>query len=158
MNAASCMACCVAVLALWMVHGEVPVRCKPHNEPSRNLPKLPTAFMAMIEVNLVNQNYSLQLIEYYDEERNRYALTTVSSKGNGENKHEIFSYGSNEVISIDLRSGTCRVSPLEDFQLDWFPFPLVHRKPHYSGVSQVLHFGSEFNETYMGTALVRGIR
>ena len=156
MDAGFLAACCLLFFATHSVQGDFPRQCKSHSNSSGTLPKLPNAFTAVIEANIVDKEFTMLLTEYYDDIRNRGAVTRLSGRGNGENIHEIFDYNSNEIVSIDKTSKKCKVQSLVD-HVPLIGFDLLDGKPHIKGVSQVLHFGREFNETYMGTASVRGI-
>ena len=142
------------IAALGAVNGQVQPVCQPSsasNASSPKLPNLPTAFSTLLEVNIVNKNYTAVYREVYDQKADKGKLERTK---NGTKHVDIYDYTLDEVIHIDDK--ICTVSSTlhrEHSQFSFFGFG-----SHIESVSQLFKFGKQFNETYMGVTSVRGIR
>jgi len=136
------------------------VRCNPpvgqpaidSNFPAPELPTFPLAFSALIEVNIVNKNYTALFKEFYDLKANQGSIERTKD---GKTHRSIYDYNLDEKISVDLNAKTCAVHSISGGR--GFNF-FGNNNSHIESVSQLFRFAKQYNESYMGVVPVRGIR
>lgn len=146
--------CCFIAAGLQAVNGNPPVGqpASDSNVPAPKLPTFPSAFSALIEVNIVNKKYTALFKEFYDLEANQGSLERTKD---GKTHRSIYDYNLDERISIDLNAKNCTVSSISGGR--GFNF-FGNNKSHIESVSQLFRFAKQYNESYMGVVPVRGIR
>lgn len=118
------------------------------------LPELPDQFETRIEANIVQKNYSMELTEYYDYTNNMGA--TIFHRRDKEYR-SIMTFQNLERKLI-FRNNTCLVMNLTDSKVNIFNFTVDATGGHVKGVKDILYFGKQFGETYIGgDEIVRGI-
>lgn len=147
---------CCFIAALRAANGSLQPICQPSsasNSSSPELPNLPTAFSTLMEINIVNKNYTFVFEELYDQKADKGRIEITR---NGKKHIDIYDYTLEEIIHVDMDAKNCTVSSTS-----------VKRHCHHSffgcgshieSVSKLFKFGKEFNETYVGVSSVRGIR
>lgn len=149
---------CCLIAAFGAVSGKLQPICQPSNSShgsSPKLPTLPTAFSTLVEVNIVNKNYSALFKEYYDQEADKGRIEQTKD---GQTYMDIYDYALDEVLHVNLSSKTCTVTPASHPEEGHFHFSFFGFGAHIESVSQLFKFGSQYNETYLGISSVRGIR
>ncbi|XP_066270713.1 uncharacterized protein [Branchiostoma lanceolatum] len=145
------LVCCLVAVS---GQGPDPSICDPNpTNPGPPLPELPPTFQVHVEANIVEKNYTVVQHEFYDYPNNRGALM---SYGNGTRKHEVYDYGTLEKFTI-FDNGTCKTSNMSTSRFNFFSYHMEHGHAHINKAGFILHFGADFNETYNGTATIRGI-
>ena len=100
------------IAAFGAVSGKLQPICQPSNSShgaSPKLPTLPTAFSTLVEVNIVNENYSALFKEYYDQEADKGRIEQTKD---GQTYMDIYDYALDEVLHVNLSSKTCTVTLL----------------------------------------------
>lgn len=146
------------IAAFGAVSGKLQPICQPSNSShgaSPKLPTLPTAFSTLVEVNIVNKNYSALFKEYYDQEADKGRIEQTKD---GQTYMDIYDYALDEVLHVNLSSKTCTVTPASHPEKGHFHFSFFGFGAHIESVSELFKFGSQYNETYLGVSSVRGIR
>lgn len=123
------------------------------NVPAPKLPTFPSEFSALVEVNIVNKNYTALFKEFYNLEANQGSLERTKD---GETRRFIYDYNLDEKISIDLNAKNCTVYSISGGR-GRFNF-FGNNNSHIESVSQLFRFAKQYNESYMGVVPVRGIR
>lgn len=126
------------------------------------LPTLPNQFSVEIEANIVHRKLTRHVTEYYDYINNRGRIESYS--GNDSNVTFV-NYDTMEVSHIMTTTGgkSCFAAPLSSnssrFARFLFGAQLTANgtAAHITTASQFLRFGEQFNETYIGVEIVRGI-
>lgn len=131
--------------------------CKP--EPDSNvigipLPSLPLQFHALFEANILQKDYTVYQEEYYDYLGNR---GVIISTRHGKSMKTITDFATYSVHQIDLSTEKCVVEDLRQLRSTLFNFTTTATGGHVKGLADIFKFSSKFNETYKGTAQVRGI-
>ena len=139
---------------LQAVTGNPPIgqTASDNNVPAPELPTFPSAFSALIEVNIVNKNYTALFKEFYDLEANQGSLERTKD---GKTHRSIYDYNLDEKISIDVNAKNCTVHSITGGR--GFNF-FGNNNSQIESVSQLFRFAKEYNESYMGVVPVRGIR
>ena len=136
--------------------------CLPKGEEGPALPKFPDQFSTDIEANILHQNLTLRVTEYYDNINNRGRIDSYSPYGVNTtlvdyNKQEV----SYIMTSTDGSKKSCIATPLaansSGFARRLFGAHFENGTAHVVTTSQFLRFGAEFNETYIGIEMARGI-
>lgn len=141
------------ILFCFVAAGLQAVNCNPPlGQPVPKLPTFPSAFSALIEVNIVNKNYTALFREFYDFEANQGSIERT--KG-GKTHRSIYDYNLDEKISIDVNAKNCTVHSISGGR--GFNF-FGNNNSHIESVSQLFRFAKQYNESYMGVMPVRGIR
>ena len=123
------------------------------NVPAPKLPTFPSAFSALIEVNIVNKNYTALFKEFYDLGANQGSIERTKD---GMTHRSIYDYNLDEKISIDLNAKNCTVYSISGRRRGFNFFG--NNNSHIDSVSQLFRFAKQYNESYMGVVPVRGIR
>lgn len=129
-------------------------------EDGPQLPTFPNQFSAEIEANVLHLNLTLHVTEYYDNINERGRVETYSQFSNNVT---LVNYGTMEVSHIATINGSksCTAAPLSAnssrFARRLFGASFVNGTAHIGAPSQFLRFGEEFNETYIGMEMVRGV-
>ena len=148
---------CCFIAAISAVNGKLQPICEPSsasNSSGPKLPTLPTAFSTLMEINIVNKNYTFAFKELYDQKGDK---GRIEFAGHGRRRVAIYDYTLKEIIHVDMNAKNCTVSStLDRNQGGRFSFFGVG--PHIESVSELFKFGKSFNETYVGVSSVRGIR
>lgn len=136
--------------------------CLTKSGDGPTLPTFPDQFSTEIEANVFHFNFTLHVTEYYDSINNRGRIDTYSSLG--EVNTTLVNYNTLEVSHIMTSADgnkNCFAAPLaansSRFARRLFGTQLDNDTAHVVTASQFLRFGEEFNETYIGIELVRGI-
>jgi len=105
------------------------------------LPVLPNQFIVDVEANIIDQNLTLSQIEYYDftNLRSRFEINTLNSE-------TVILEDIKNNKAFNVTNGIC----VSDGPLNNFTASL-------RTVNQLLQFGAEYNETYVGVSNVRGV-
>lgn len=118
------------------------------------LPDLPDQFEMRIEANILQKNYSTEITEFYDYTNNRGAIVF---RWHGFKSRSIMQFHNLERHTI-YANNTCIVSNLTDHRFNIFNFTTDATGGHVKGVKDILMFGKQFGETYIGGGeTVRGI-
>ena len=135
--------------------------CLSRNEEGPALPMFPDQFSTEIEANIVHSNLTLSVTDYYDNINNRGRIDTYSPFGTNTT---LVNYNTLEVSHIMTSadgSTSCFAAPLASnssrFARRLFGAQFDNGTAHIVTTSQFLLFGAEFNETYIGMEMVRGI-
>ena len=120
-----------------------------------SLPNITNQFTTRVEANIENRGYTVTLVEYYDEPNNRGRLDF--SRSGRRTLTLIYTYTDNQWFSINGSVCTAHLlSPNVTFQA--FPVTFDSQgNAHIRGVADILRFGRQYNETYVGREIVRGI-
>ncbi|CAC5396031.1 unnamed protein product [Mytilus coruscus] len=124
-------------------------------DPSKwpKLPDLPESFKTNIEINLIEESSTLDAVEYFDDFGNRVALYTTKEGLDGV---AVYDFPSNEVFYVT--HGVCLVANITQRpEADLFGVTESDGFFHVMTSSTALKFGQQYNETYMGTDIIRGI-
>jgi len=148
------------ILFCFIAAGLQVVNCNPpvgqpvsdSNVPAPKLPTFPSAFSALIEVNIVNKNYTALFKEFYDLEANRGSIERTKD---GKTHRSIYDYNLDEKTSIDLNAKNCTVYSISGGR--GFNF-FGNNNSHIESVAQLFRFAKQYNESYRGVVPVRGIR
>lgn len=152
---------CCLIAALRAANGSLQPICQPSsasNPSSPKLPNLPTAFSTLIEINIVNKNYTLAFEELYDQKADKGRIEITR---NGTKHIDIYDYTLDEIIHVGhIDAKHCTVSSTSDKEHCHHSLFLTFFGcgSHIESVSELFKFGKEFNETYVGVSSVRGIR
>ena len=117
------------------------------------LPRLPLNFSTIIEVNILNKNYSMEVTEYYDYKVNKGARIYYRA---GHRIRRIYDYNTDEFIRVNETTGECSVRKMESLRFNVFGFSAGGH--HIGSVADLFVFGRKFNETFEGVTNIRGIR
>jgi len=129
------------------------VRCNPSaSVPAPELPTFPSAFSALIEVNIVNKNYTALFKEFYDSKANQGSIERTKD---GKTHRSIYDYNIDEKIFVDLNAKTCTAHSISGGR--GFNF-FGNNNSHIKSASHLFRFAKQYNESYMGVVPVRGIR
>ena len=135
--------------------------CFPMGEQGPTLPTFPDQFSTDIEANILHQNLTLRVTEYYDNINNRGRIDSYSAYGVNTT---LVDYNKQEVSHITTStdgSKSCFAAPLaansSRFVRRRFGAHIENDTAHFVTTSQFLRFGMEFNETYIGIEMARGI-
>lgn len=169
----SCYFCCVhrmAATMFWLRMTSIVLLataglaqiCLPKgNDTGPPLPTFPNQFSTEIEANILHLNRTLRITEYYDNINNRGRIDTYSSHGTSTT---LVNYNTLEVSHITTSvdgSKSCFAAPLaansSRFARLLFGAQFDNGTARVVTTSQFLRFGAEFNETYIGIEMVRGI-
>ncbi|VDI33570.1 Hypothetical predicted protein [Mytilus galloprovincialis] len=124
-------------------------------DPSKwpKLPDLPNSFKSNIEINMLEESSTLDAVEYFDNLGNRVALHTTKEGLDGV---AVYDFPSNEVFYVT--HGVCLVANITQRpEADLFGVTESDGFLHVMSSSTALKFGQQYNETYMGTDIIRGI-
>ena len=135
----------------------VPTSSPALDEPP--LPSLPSQFVARVVANIENRDYFVEAVEYYDYPNNRGRMDILGGRRGSNSQHStIYTYDDGQYLSFD--STRCKVHYLSK-RTAFSVFPFSFDSPghmHIRGVADILHFGRQFNEIYLGEEDLRGIR
>lgn len=127
------------------------------------LPVFPDQFSTEIEANILHLNLTLRVTEYYDNINNRGRIDSYAPVGLEMNT-TLVNYNTLEVSHIRTSadgSKSCLAAPLSAnssrFARRLFGAQFDNGTAHVVTTSQFLRFGEEFDETYIGIEMVRGI-
>ena len=149
-----------SILFCFIATGLQFVNCSPpfgqpandSNVPAPKLPTFPSAFSALIEVNIANKNYTALFREFYDLKANQGSIERTKD---GKTHRSIYDYNLDEKISIDFNAKNCTVHSISGGR--GFNF-FGNNNSHIESASQLFRFAKQYNESYMGVFPVRGIR
>ncbi|XP_035827314.1 uncharacterized protein LOC101857428 [Aplysia californica] len=150
--------CLLVVCLARSVNGDF--TCDNPRTPKAGDPHLPAvleendSYQAHVEVNLMDQNRTMEIDEYLDYDDNQGLLVFYE---NGMSSRVIYNYEVNEVYSIKELS--CVVKNLTTYPLN-FLFGLQQgskNKKHIFGSASALRFGPVNHDVYSGTDVIRGI-
>ena len=136
--------------------------CLLMGEEGPTLPIFPDQFSTDIEANILHQNLTLRVTVYYDSINNRGRIDSYSAYGVNTtlvnyNKQEV----SHITTSTDDSKRSCFAASLaansSQFARCLFGAHFESGTAHVVTTSQFLRFGEEFNETYIGIEMARGI-
>ncbi|XP_064596530.1 uncharacterized protein LOC135463144 [Liolophura sinensis] len=138
-----------------------PSVCSPVSDAdSKGGPKKPVlakTYTARVECNLMDRNYTTDVIEYFDQQHNRGSVVQTQDNSTGQ---LIYNYDTNEIFTVDLTDNTCTADALTTDENNFlFGFKAVN-----SSMSRIftangaLRFGGDTKEKYLGKFVVRGIR
>lgn len=105
--------------------------------------QLPQQFSVHVEANILNENRTVWVQEFYDDINNRGSITFVNE---GVRERVIFDYNDNEIFLIpDVKAGTeCSIHPLAESRSINFTFGITR-------VNGSIHIGS--TSTFLGLLL-----
>jgi hypothetical protein len=119
------------------------------------LPNITNQFTTRVEVNVENEGYTVNLVEYYDEPNDRSRLDLLRSGMQPISR--IYNFADKQWFLISGSTCTAhRFSPEQQFPKSPVAFD-DQGNAHIQGVNSFLKFGSQYNETYVGRKSVRGI-
>ena len=152
----------IVISALLLRNGLAQICLEP-GDPGPPLPAFPDQFSTEIEANILHLNLTLRVTEYYDNINNRGRIDSYSPVGMGMNT-TLVNYNTLQVSHIMTSadgSKSCLAAPLaansSRFARRLFGTQFENGTAHVVTTSQFLRFGAEFNETYVGPEMVRGI-
>ena len=135
--------------------------CLPMGGTGPTLPTFPDQFSTDIEANILHLNLTLRVTEYYDNINNRGRIDSYSAYGVNTT---LVDYDKQEVSHITTSadgSKSCFAAPLaansSRFARRLFGAHFENGTARVVTTSQFLRFGAEFNETYIGIEMARGI-
>ena len=121
------------------------------------LPNLASQFTTRIEANIENRGYTIDTVEYYDEPNNRGRLD-FSGGTFSTPQTRIYTFADNQWFSINGTQCTAyHLTPNVSFRGLPITFDPAGQA-HIRGVADLLRFGKQYNETYLGREEVRGIQ
>ncbi|WAR31446.1 hypothetical protein MAR_033988 [Mya arenaria] len=125
--------------------------CNPNTTPS-SLPRLPNQFQVHIEGNFVNKNYTKNFQEFYDYPNNRGAIMSSSSHIDTVHRTVMnFTAGTSQRIDSD---GSCTRQPINASG----GYSIFGKDSnHINTVNDLLYFGDNMGEEYIGVDTIRGI-
>lgn len=143
------------------LHGVDTNVCDPstiQNSPTPKKPVLPNTYRLSVECNIQDKNYTTDFTEYFDYQGQRAA---VHQWEEGFHAYGIYSYATNELLTVEAQTGKCTVDPLNNSSSNFlFGFSTSSTnpniKPMYTAYG-ALRFGNGTNEQYMGQATIRGM-
>ncbi|KAK3095217.1 hypothetical protein FSP39_011664 [Pinctada imbricata] len=142
-------------------HGPDNSICNVNQLPTNSGPKkppLPGTYRVTIECNIEDKTYTTDYTEYYDQPNNRAAFHNWEL---GFHVANIYSYDTNELLTIEEQSGVCSVDKLSQANSN-FLFGYTSSNTA-KGVGKLysaygaLRFGGNITEIYKGTTTVRGM-
>ncbi|XP_050396836.1 uncharacterized protein LOC126815310 [Patella vulgata] len=156
------------ITILSLVNGDVDTSvCDPQNyaklaaqnPPEHPVPQLPDHFTVRVECNILDQNITIDIKEFYDGPNDRGA---VHMWQNGTNIHLLFSYKTDELLAIvdqDDGIAQCAVQKLSTspFQYLFGLTKYTNGTDRVSSPQMAFKFGGNIPEVYNGTDVVRGI-
>lgn len=143
---------CVHVLAQECLNGT--------DNSGPDLPSFPSQFSVEIEANIQHLNLTSHVTEYYDSIKQRGRIEVYSEFSSNVT---IVNYDTMEVSHIMTfnDSKRCFAAPLSSNSSRYVRFlfgaQFANGTAHITTPSQFLRFGEQFNETYIGKEMVRGI-
>eukprot|EP01114_Cavostelium_apophysatum_P005377 TRINITY_DN1629_c0_g1_i1.p1 TRINITY_DN1629_c0_g1~~TRINITY_DN1629_c0_g1_i1.p1 ORF type:complete len:833 (-),score=171.02 TRINITY_DN1629_c0_g1_i1:58-2556(-) len=115
---------------------------------AQDLPTLPQSFTVSIEINHIDANRTTRVDEYFDYENQRIRADYYSGE-----RHEVTVWDLKERLVHSLHNfNNCTVRNLTEAEEHSFL-----NGTHLVGASTILHFGSQYEETYQGERRARGI-
>ena len=124
------------------------------------LPTFPNQFFVEIEANVLHRNLTLHVTEYYDNINERGRIETYSESFNNVTIVNYITMEVSHIMTIN-DSKSCFAAPLSAnssrFARSLFGAQFDNGTAHIVTPSQFLRFGEEYNETYIGMEMVRGI-
>ncbi|XP_013409792.1 uncharacterized protein LOC106173269 [Lingula anatina] len=110
-------------------------------------------FQINIECNILQKNTSFDIIEYVDEINNKAAVFTTSSY---HSVSQFYNYEKYEIFTVI--NGTCTTKDMRaNGSYGFIGYTPGKSGGHVMSVKDLLMFGEEYNDTYVGPATVRGI-
>lgn len=127
----------------------------PGSKDGPELPELPNQYRLFVEANIINKNYSTEIEESYDGPGNRGSSYSIT-----DTKHifSTYDYKTGQSINVDVLTNDCFVYNMSDIPFNLYGFVIINGTGHIGGVKDIFTFGAQFNETYMGTDVIRGIQ
>ncbi|CAL1542968.1 unnamed protein product [Lymnaea stagnalis] len=116
------------------------------------IPNLPSQYSMKVEANIVQKNWTTEVEEHYDAHKSRASLSLTF---NGSTTVSIFDYTIGEKYNI-YPNGTCQTD-VPTFDVYGYTKMGKLSHPALATVYEVFHFGTGFNQTYIGKEVVRGI-
>ena len=153
----------ISALLLRIGFAQICLQRAPDPGNGQPLPVFPDQFSTEIEANILHLNLTLRVTEYYDNINNRGRIDSYSPVGLEMNT-TLVNYNTLEVSHIRTSADgnkSCLAAPLSAnssrFARRLFGAQFDNGTAHVVTTSQFLRFGEEFNETYIGMEMVRGI-
>ena len=135
--------------------------CLPSSEDGPPLPAFPNQFSTEIEANILHSNLTLRVTEYYDTVNNRGRIDSYSAFGVNTTLVDYNKLEVSHIMTSADGSKSCFAAPLaadsSQFARRRFGTQFNNGTAHVVTSSQFLRFGEEFNETYLGIYMARGI-
>ncbi|XP_012937440.1 uncharacterized protein LOC101860651 [Aplysia californica] len=127
-------------------------RPAPSSIPAPPLPTLANQYSMRVEANIAQKSMTVEVEEHYDAPGERAAVTLTS---NGNTVVSVFDFKQAKRYDI-YQNGSCTT---REPTLDYLGFMRrgTDGRPALTTVNQVFRFGRSFQQTYVGTATVRGI-
>ncbi|XP_065197430.1 uncharacterized protein LOC135828925 [Sycon ciliatum] len=120
-------------------------------KPAPKYPGLAGTFVAEVEANILNKNYTVYTREFFDDVQN---VSRIEVMRNGSRHVRVNDFRRQASYHVDVDKTTCTSGPIK-------PGPAVSvgadGLAHMVGVSDFFHFGKKFHDTYEGQVRVRGI-
>lgn len=118
------------------------------------LPELPTQFEAIIEANIVNKNYTVHMLEWYDQVNDRGRVDWYSNR-----KHmgssSIYDFARDHYYHVN-KSG-CYWGDIKHIANKRAFMSTKTATPHLTWTANLWRFGGDREEIYMGQEAARGI-
>eukprot|EP01052_Picozoa_sp_SAG31_P054108 SAG31_NODE_14219_length_820_cov_1.085992_1_plen_148_part_10 len=133
------------------------------------MPELPLAFEAKIEANIINKNYTVVMHEWYDYNANKgrtdmYSAARPPMMGSparpAQYSTSVYDYENNRYYHTTAAAegslDNCSWGDM-DHIVGRNMFGAEDNSAHITSTAEVINFGGRREETYDGTAMVRGI-
>ncbi|KAH9519428.1 hypothetical protein Btru_075503 [Bulinus truncatus] len=116
------------------------------------LPELPRQYSVRVEANIMQKQWTTEVVEHYDAVKHRASTLTTF---NGTDTTAIFNFQNGEKYVV-FENGSCRT---ERIHYDVFGFSRFGEMSMQTmaTVNEVFRIGTGFNQTYVGKDTVRGI-
>ncbi|KAL4219181.1 hypothetical protein ACF0H5_021763 [Mactra antiquata] len=118
------------------------------------LPRLQDQFTMNIEANIVQKNLTMNFVEYYDYNGNKGRIDWYNRTG-GDKLYTIMDFSRKESWMV-FSNHTCRFLKTNSSHVK-MSFMVGEDSSHIKTVKQLLYFGEDLGEIYVGTSQVRGI-
>lgn len=125
--------------------------------PQPNAPSLPNItdqFTATVIANIQTKGYTMTMKEYYDDVNNRGRLETTNPSG--QTLTRIYTFTDKQWYQIN--GSDCTVHDLSPDSFLAFPATFDNQgNAHIRGVADILNFGRQYHDVYVGQDTVRGM-